>query len=176
MSTVSAQVCIDTAGAVSNVYVGLDVEPQLGKELEEAILGWRYEPYRRGGSAIAVCFLATHYGSPPPGEPPKPPRPPEPPKPPKPPAPPLPETLDRAAIAAVMAQLRGRVEACAPARPAARGPVKVAVKVAPGGQVQTVQVTQAPRPAVGYCVARAVRTAVFPKTVRGASFTYPFAL
>jgi TonB family protein len=172
-STVSAQVCIDTAGAVSSVEVGLDVKPQLAEEIKEKLLAWRYEPYRREGSAIAVCFLATQYYNPPPAEPPKPPRPPEPPKP-RPPEPTLPESLDRPAISATLAQIRGRVDACAPPRLKGSGTVKVSVTVAPSGHVDAVHVTQSPRPVLGNCVSRVLKTAVFPKTVNGGSFTYPF--
>ncbi|HEU0030874.1 MAG TPA: hypothetical protein VFQ53_09580 [Kofleriaceae bacterium] len=82
----------------------------------------------------------------------------------------LSDSLDRAAIADGMAQIRSLARACGPAK----GQVMVHVRVTAAGSVGSVTVESAPDDAVGACVAAAVRHASFSRTVRGGSFRYPF--
>jgi serine/threonine-protein kinase len=56
---VAAQLCIDPAGAVTSVEVGLDVDPKVATEVKKKLETWRYAPFRRTGAAIAVCFQTT---------------------------------------------------------------------------------------------------------------------
>ena len=177
-SAVAPQLCIDPTGAVTSVEVGLDVDRQLADEVKAKLATWRYAPYQRDGAAIAVCFQAMLQPAPPVvagGGSGKPPEPPKPPKPPKPPTPSLPEELDNTAISNAMAQIRSRVDACA-GRLAGRATVRVKVTVSPDGRVLAARSQRAPRPVIGSCVARAVEGAVFPKTLRGGSFTHAFDL
>jgi outer membrane biosynthesis protein TonB len=85
----------------------------------------------------------------------------------------LPDQLDRAAITKAIASVRARVAACAN-RSTAKGKVKVRIRVEPRGQVSQVVIEATPDPALGACVAGAVRSALFPRTRNGGSFTYPF--
>jgi outer membrane biosynthesis protein TonB len=96
-------------------------------------------------------------------------------KPPPPPPPPAstPESLDREAISSGMASVRAKVAACASTAPA-KGTVKIHVRVAASGLVTNVEVVATPDPALGGCVARAVARAVFPRTLTGGAFSYPF--
>lgn len=84
---------------------------------------------------------------------------------------PDPEALDRAAIAEGMAKIKPDVIACG-ATSKVRGTVKV--KVAPAGTVTASTIVSSPDPALGECVAAAVKKGVFRKTVKGGTFTYPF--
>jgi TonB family protein len=54
------------------------------------------------------------------------------------------------------------------------GTVKIAVEVAPEGNVKSAEVTESPDTALGACVATALKKAQFGKSVNGGSFTYPF--
>ena len=58
---------------------------------------------------------------------------------------------------------------------AAKGIVKLAVAVGGDGTVKSVGVIETPLPALGACVAAAVKEAHFARTAKGGSFNYPFA-
>ena len=90
-----------------------------------------------------------------------------------PPADDLPDTLDRTSITKGIASVKARVAACAE-RSTAKGKVKVRVRVAASGNVSTMSVEATPDPALGACVAAALRQAVFPRTQNGGAFSYPF--
>jgi hypothetical protein len=73
-----------------------------------------------------------------------------------------------------MENVKPRVIACGEQNPA-KGIVKLAVVVGGNGVVKNVSVIDAPLPALGTCVAAAVKEAEFTKTSKGGSFNYPFA-
>lgn len=85
----------------------------------------------------------------------------------------LPDSLDRESISNGIAAVKARVEACA-VHTTAKGKVKVHVRVAATGGVQSVEVERTPDAALGACVAAAVQRAVFARTQAGGSFSYPF--
>lgn len=87
--------------------------------------------------------------------------------------PPSETSLDRANISAAITKIKPKVAACGDKHPA-NGAVKTKVKVAPSGKVETVQITSTPDAALGRCVQAVVKGAVFDKTDRGGSFSYPF--
>lgn len=105
-------------------------------------------------------------------------KPPEPPQDPKsadePPPSGLPAKLDKLMVQEGIAQIKPAVIACGE-RVAAKGTVKIAVKVSGSGKVVSASATEAPDPALGSCVAAAVKLAKFPETDDGGSFNYPFA-
>lgn len=86
---------------------------------------------------------------------------------------PKPEPLDRAIVAEGVGKMRTTVMACGD-QSLAKGTVSVSVKVAPDGLVTTVRVQTTPDPALGECVAAAIKNATFARTQSGGSFTYPF--
>lgn len=85
----------------------------------------------------------------------------------------LPEKLDKVMVQEGMGSIKPAVIACGEQNPA-RGTVKVSVKVSPAGKIQSVGVAATPDPALGACVAAAVKLAKFPETDEGGSFGYPF--
>jgi TonB family protein len=85
----------------------------------------------------------------------------------------LPEKLSRSDITSGIGKVRSGVDAC---KSKGSGEVKVTVKVSGSGSVDNVSVKSAPNPALGSCVAGAVKRASFAKTQQGATFTYPFVL
>ncbi len=93
--------------------------------------------------------------------------------PPEKPATGLPEKLDKLMVQEGLASVKPAVIACGE-RVAARGTVKVQVKVSPSGKILSVGVASAPDPELGTCVAGAVKLAKFPETDEGGSFGYPF--
>ena len=90
-----------------------------------------------------------------------------------PPANSLPDALDRQSITSGLASVKARVEACVVVS-TSRGTVKVRVHVDGNGVVTEVIVEATPDDALGACVEAAVQRAVFPRTQRGGSFSYPF--
>ncbi len=84
-----------------------------------------------------------------------------------------PDTLDRVMVRAGVQSVMPRVIACGE-KIAAKGTVKIAMKVGADGHVTDVSVVDAPSPAIGTCVAAALHAATFGKSVNGVSFTYPF--
>jgi hypothetical protein len=84
-----------------------------------------------------------------------------------------PDHLDRAAIEVGIQQVRPHVQACSE-RSSAKGVVKVQATVAPDGHVSSVTVQATPDPALGSCVAAAVKHATFASTQNGGSFVFPF--
>jgi hypothetical protein len=85
----------------------------------------------------------------------------------------LPAAIDRSMITDAIAGVKWRVRACGDTS-AARGKVKVHVKVDRAGRIAGVSVVEAPDPELGTCVADAVRKATFAKTRSGGTFSYPF--
>lgn len=80
--------------------------------------------------------------------------------------------LDRQMITNGIGAVKPKVTACA--RGDVKGTVRVKVKVSPGGAAEVVTVVATPDPDLGECVVAAVRSAQFPKTQSGGSFSYPF--
>ena len=89
------------------------------------------------------------------------------------PPPPTPKDLDRAAISAGIASVRAEVRACG-ANVTMRETVKLRVRVAPSGLVSSVSTEARTDATLAACVTKAVNGAVFPTTVNGGNFTYPF--
>jgi predicted Zn finger-like uncharacterized protein len=85
----------------------------------------------------------------------------------------VPDQLDKSMISAGVAAVKGRAIACGN-KSAAKGIVKVGVKVNPDGSVASVSVKDTPDGALGTCVAGAMRSARFARTQTGGSFSYPF--
>jgi hypothetical protein len=91
---------------------------------------------------------------------------------PRPPTATVPASLDRPAITAGIATVKGRITLCGDVN--VNCTVKVRVRVAPAGHVTSVTVDETPEARLGSCVAAAVQHATFDKTQRGGSFSYPF--
>ena len=85
----------------------------------------------------------------------------------------LPDTLDKAAVKAGIADVKPAVQQCGEDH-YAKGTVKITLTVNAAGQVSDATVSAAPDPALGSCVADALKRATFAKTTTGAVFTYPF--
>lgn len=86
----------------------------------------------------------------------------------------LPESLTASSIRAGLEPVKAPALRCA--QPSSAGSlVKVHVKVTPDGRVDSVDVVATRDPAVGACVASAVRQAQFDRTQRGGGFVIPFA-
>lgn len=83
----------------------------------------------------------------------------------------LPDKLDRAAIQAGMAKVRGSVAAC---ERHGTGTVSLSVRVDGDGRVSAVDVKSAPSQALGACAAQAVEDARFARSRSGQRFVYPF--
>ena len=86
----------------------------------------------------------------------------------------IPDDLDKTLVRAGVEKVKPVVIACGE-KHAAKGTVKIALDVDPDGHVKDASVSESPDPALGDCVAGALRKAKFAKTVNGGSFTYPFA-
>lgn len=83
----------------------------------------------------------------------------------------LPDRLDRAAIQAGIAQVRGRVAAC---ERHGTGTVSLSVRVDGDGRVSAVEVKSSPSQALATCAAEAVEDARFARSRSGQRFVYPF--
>jgi hypothetical protein len=86
----------------------------------------------------------------------------------------LPSELDRAMITSGMAKAKGAVIQCGEQTPAAKGIVRLAMKVTPAGTVEEAAVSEAPDPALGACVSNAVGKVTVARTELGGTFVYPF--
>ena len=86
----------------------------------------------------------------------------------------LAEGLDKVMVREAIENVKPRVIACGEQN-AAKGIVKLALVVGADGTVKSVEVVETPLPALGSCVAAAVKEAQFAKTAKGGSFNYPFA-
>jgi hypothetical protein len=84
----------------------------------------------------------------------------------------LPEILDLAAVRTGMAAVKAKIVACG-SRSSARGEVKIGVKVSADGAVTSTTVKLTPDPALGDCVAAAIKKTTFARTQNGGGFTYP---
>ena len=78
-------------------------------------------------------------------------------------------------ISTAIAPVKAKVKVCGD-KAAARGAVKLHLKVTGDGRVDNVTITDSPDPAVGACAAAAVQKLTFPKTQTGGSFNYLFPL
>src|SRR5262249_55598812 len=58
-ANISAKVCIDTGGSVTSTKVLTKLPEEARSLLERSIKGWRYTPYKDGGSAVPACFVAS---------------------------------------------------------------------------------------------------------------------
>ena len=85
----------------------------------------------------------------------------------------VPQSLDRSMVRAGVDGIKPRVIACGE-KANVQGTVKIAVSVSPEGLVTSSDVQDTPDAALGTCVAGALRSAKFGKSVDGGSFTYPF--
>lgn len=85
----------------------------------------------------------------------------------------VPDALDRHAISTGISRVKARVAACG-RQSTAHGKVKVKVHVGANGRVTNVIVEATPDAALGACVAAAIQRAVFARTQKGGSFSYPF--
>ena len=86
----------------------------------------------------------------------------------------MPDALDKAMVNTGIEKVKPKVIACGEKSPA-KGTVKLAITVAPAGNISDISVSESPDPALGHCVLAAVKRASFGKSVNGASFTFPFA-
>jgi len=85
----------------------------------------------------------------------------------------VPDYLDRQSISNGIAKVKASVTSCGD-RSTVKGKVKVRVHVGANGLVTRVSIEATPDPALGACVAAAIKRAVFERTQSGGSFSYPF--
>jgi TonB family protein len=85
----------------------------------------------------------------------------------------FPETLTKEHIQRAVKALTLKIRACGETT-SAKGMVRLTVEVKPDGSVASVTVKETPEPALGACVAAAMRRARFESTQRGGAFNYPF--
>ncbi len=85
----------------------------------------------------------------------------------------LPAELDKSMVRAGIEKVKPRVVACGE-KSSEKGTVKISIAVRPDGTVKDASVVASPAPALGDCVAAAMKKAEFGKSVGGGSFTYPF--
>ena len=85
----------------------------------------------------------------------------------------IPDELDRPMVKAGVETVKPKIVTCGEQH-TAKGTVKLAVVVADVGTVKKVSVVESPDPALGECVAAAMRNAKFGKSARGGEFVYPF--
>jgi len=76
-------------------------------------------------------------------------------------------------IAEGVGPVKAKVMSCGD-KSAAKGTVKVSVKVNPDGSIAAVTLKQTPDPGLGSCVVGAMQRARFRKTQTGGTFGYPF--
>jgi serine/threonine protein kinase len=55
----AAKLCIDASGAVASVDFISKLDRHLVDELTAALRTWRYQPYRKAGTAVPACFAVT---------------------------------------------------------------------------------------------------------------------
>ncbi len=58
-SVAAAKLCIDPNGAVTNVDFISKLDHHLVGDLTAALQAWKYQPYKKNGAAISVCFAVT---------------------------------------------------------------------------------------------------------------------
>jgi glucose dehydrogenase len=58
-AAVSAKVCIDTSGSVSDVTMMTKLERMTALDLARGIRTWTYAPYKENGLAVAACFVVS---------------------------------------------------------------------------------------------------------------------
>jgi TonB family protein len=148
--TVKVKVEVAPAGTVKSITIVETPEKSLGECVVAAVKGATFRATKAGGTfSYPFVFDGTKVEAD------------------------EPETIDRAAIAEVVATLKPKVMACGDASKV-RGNVKVKVEVAPAGSVTSVVVMATPDPKLGECVAELFRHAAFRRTAKGGTFSYPF--
>jgi hypothetical protein len=55
-AAITAKLCIDDAGRVSTAELVTSLDAGLAAQITGALRGWRYAPYKAGGTAQAACF------------------------------------------------------------------------------------------------------------------------
>jgi TonB family protein len=85
----------------------------------------------------------------------------------------VPDQLDRTMVKEGIEKVKPAVVACGE-KIAVKGEVKLAITVAPAGNVADISVVEAPSDALGTCVMTAVKRAKFGKATSATSFNYPF--
>ncbi|HEY1546161.1 MAG TPA: hypothetical protein VGG28_00005, partial [Kofleriaceae bacterium] len=58
-SIAAAKLCVDASGAVTNVDFITKLDRHLAADLSAALQSWKYQPYKKNGAAISVCFAVT---------------------------------------------------------------------------------------------------------------------
>ena len=58
-SVAAAKLCIDASGAVTSVDFISKLDHHLVGDLTAALQAWKYQPYKKNGAAISVCFAVT---------------------------------------------------------------------------------------------------------------------
>jgi hypothetical protein len=81
--------------------------------------------------------------------------------------------LDIATVAIGIRSVKGQVSGCG-SRARVKGTVKLRLSVLPDGRVASATIATTPDQALGACLVAALRSAVFPESDLGGSFTYPF--
>jgi hypothetical protein len=54
---ISAKICIDTSGKVSNVSIIQRIDQRFVSDLQSTLKGWKYAPYTIDGTARPACFV-----------------------------------------------------------------------------------------------------------------------
>ena len=81
--------------------------------------------------------------------------------------------FDAALVRGAVSRVKTSVLACGE-RSAAKGEVKVRVRVSPAGKIMETTVMRTPDATLGSCVAGAMKKLRFSRTTTGGTFTYPF--
>ncbi|NVB78787.1 MAG: protein kinase [Kofleriaceae bacterium] len=58
-SALAAKLCIDATGKVDSVAMVSKLDRRVAEDLQEALRGWRYAPYKKNGAASPACFVVT---------------------------------------------------------------------------------------------------------------------
>ncbi len=58
-AAVSAKVCIDTSGSITDVAMMTKLERMTALDLARGIRTWTYAPYKENGVAVAACFVVS---------------------------------------------------------------------------------------------------------------------
>jgi predicted Zn finger-like uncharacterized protein len=85
----------------------------------------------------------------------------------------VPDGLDKAMISDGLSKVKAKASSCSE-KSAAKGQVKISVKVGPDGHVTSVTVKNTPDAALGACVQSVMQKATFGKTQTGGSFAYAY--
>jgi hypothetical protein len=58
-SQVAAKLCTDAGGRVTSVNILSRLPDDAKETLTDALGGWRYQTYKKGGTAVPACFAVT---------------------------------------------------------------------------------------------------------------------